>query len=146
MIFSKELMERAKTAASVEELLQMAAAENIELSREDAETYYSFLAGSGPLSDEALEQVAGGKGEKPKPTPKYHTGQRLWIGYPSTKNYLGIEVLWVEFYNDDPDAGWRYYVRNEYGLEESYYLDTHHYVKPYKPKEWEDDDKMRFPY
>ena len=61
MIFSRELMERAKTAASVEELLQMAAAENIELSREDAETCYSFLAGSGPLSDEALEQVAGGK-------------------------------------------------------------------------------------
>ena len=140
MDFSKELIEKAKAASSAEELLEMAKKEGIELSAADAEMYFSFLTkGSQPLSDEELEMVAGGKGEKKKPQPKYQTGQLLWVGYPSTKNYLGIRVLWPEFYVDDPDGGWRYLVVNEYGIEESYYLDTHHYVKTYKPKEWEDD-------
>ena len=138
MEITKEMRDRAAKASSAEELKKIAAEYKISLSDEEAEKYLAFTR-NGELSDEELECVAGGKGEKPKPVPKYHTGQKLWIGYPSTKNYLGIEVLWIEFYMDDPDAGWRYYVRNEYGIEESYYLDTHHYVKTYKPKEWEDD-------
>lgn len=143
MNFSNELIEKAKAASSAEELLEMAKKEGIELSAADAEMYFSFLAkGSQPLSDEELKLVSGGKGEAKKPKPKYYTGQKLWVGYPTTQNYLGIEVLWPEFYVDDPDAGWRYYVRNEYGLEENYYLDTHKYIKTYKPKGWEDDDKI----
>ena len=138
MQISSEMKERAAKASSAEELKKIAAEYDIMLSDEEAEKFLAFTR-NGELPDEELECVAGGKGEKPKPEPKYHTGQKLWLGYPSTKNYLGIEVLWVEFYVDDPDAGWRYYVRNEYGIEESYYLDTHHYVKTYKPKEWEDD-------
>ena len=106
MNFSNELIEKAKAASSAEELLEMAKKEDIELSAADAEMYFSFLAkGSQPLSDEELKLVSGGKGEAKKPKPKYYTGQKLWVGYPSTQNYLGIEVLWPELYVDDPDAG-----------------------------------------
>ena len=142
MEITKEMRDRAAKASSAEELKKIAAEYKISLSDEEAEKYLAFTR-NGELSDEELEGVAGGKGGAKKPVPKYHTGQKLWIGYPSTKNYLGIEVLWVEFYVDDPDAGWRYYCRNDYGIEESYYLDTHHYVKTYKPKEWEDDRLFR---
>ena len=74
MDFSKELIEKAKTASSAEELLTMAKEMGVELSEADAEAYFSFLNGSRPLSDDELEQVAGGKGE---PKPKYHAGQRV---------------------------------------------------------------------
>ena len=47
MNISKELIEKAKTAKSAEELLEMAKAENIE------------------LSDEELDNVAGGCGDTP---------------------------------------------------------------------------------
>ena len=142
MEITKEMRDRAAKASSAEVLKKIAAEYKISLSDEEAEKLLAFTR-DGELSDEELEGVAGGKGGAKKPVPKYHTGQKLWIGYPSTKNYLGIEVLWVEFYVDDPDAGWRYYCRNDYGIEESYYLDTHHYVKTYKPKEWEDDRLFR---
>lgn len=135
MNFSKELIEKAKTASSAVELLEMAEKEGIELTAADAETYFSFLKKeNGPLSDKELEQVSGGKGKDPD--PKYHAGQKLWVGYHTTQNYLGIEVLWPEFY--DKSDGWRYHVRNEYGYEETYYLETRPYIKTYKPQKWED--------
>ena len=64
MNFSKEMIEKAKTASSAEELIEMAKKEGVELSTADAEMYFSFLKGSQPLSDEELEAVAGGKGQK----------------------------------------------------------------------------------
>ena len=60
MKFSKELIEKAKTAKTAEELLAMAKAENIELSAEEAEKAFSELHKSGEISDEELDNVAGG--------------------------------------------------------------------------------------
>ena len=60
MKFSKELIEKAKTAKSAEELLAMAKAENIELSAEEAEKAFAELNKTGELSDEELNNVAGG--------------------------------------------------------------------------------------
>ena len=61
MYFSNDLIEKAKIASSAEELLEMAAKEGIELSAADAEMYFSFMKNNGPLSDEELESVTGGK-------------------------------------------------------------------------------------
>ena len=126
MNFSNELIEKAKAASSAEELIEMAKKEGVKLSAADAEMYFSFLAkGSQPLSDEELENVAGGKGSSSTgvnyPDPKYHKGQQLWIYYSSTHNYLGIKVVDKLDYLEG--RGWEYLVLTEFGLTLNFYLD-----------------------
>ncbi|MDO5446138.1 MAG: hypothetical protein Q4F31_11040 [Eubacteriales bacterium] len=43
MTFTNEMMEKAKKAASAEELIALAKEEGVELSASDAEMYYNFL-------------------------------------------------------------------------------------------------------
>ena len=60
MNISKELLEKAKTAKTAKELLEMAKAENIELTEEQAAKAFAELNKTGELSDEELDNVAGG--------------------------------------------------------------------------------------
>ena len=60
MNISKELLEKSKTAKSAEELLAMAKAEKIELTEEEAAKAFEKLHKTGELSDEELDNVAGG--------------------------------------------------------------------------------------
>ena len=60
MKISQELIEKAKTAKSAEELLEMAKAENIELTEEEAAQAFAKMNKNGELSDEELDNVAGG--------------------------------------------------------------------------------------
>lgn len=76
MKFSNEMIEKAKSASSAEELMHMAAEEGIALTAEEAKQYFDFLHSSGALSDEELENVAGGKGND-GPKPKYKAGRRI---------------------------------------------------------------------
>ena len=62
MKISKELLEKAKTATSVEELLEKASAEGVELSAGQAAKAFSGLHKMGELSDEELDNVSGGCG------------------------------------------------------------------------------------
>ena len=64
MEISKELIEKAKTAKSAEELLAMAKAENIEMTAEEANKVYAELHKTGELSDEELDNVSGGCGDE----------------------------------------------------------------------------------
>ncbi len=57
-----KMLEKAKTAKSVEELLEMAKAENIKLSQEQAKEIFERLGSDGELSDEELDSVSGGCG------------------------------------------------------------------------------------
>ena len=66
MKLTKELIEKAKTANTAEELLAMAKAENIELSAEQAAKAFAELNKTGELSDEELDNVAGGCGKSPR--------------------------------------------------------------------------------
>ena len=79
MNISKELLEKAKTAKSAEELLAMAKAENIEMTAEEAAKYFAELHKTGELSDEELDNVAGGCGGEEIPEPKYKEGDLVWI-------------------------------------------------------------------
>ena len=65
MNISKELIEKAKTAKSAEELLAMAKAENIELNAEEAVQAFAELNKVGELSDKELDNVSGGCGDTP---------------------------------------------------------------------------------
>ncbi|MDO5446069.1 MAG: hypothetical protein Q4F31_10680 [Eubacteriales bacterium] len=124
MTFTKEMMEKAKKAASAEELLEMAKAEGVELSASDAELYYNFLNGSRELTDEELSQVAGGKGQK-DPDPKYGVGQRVSIYFATTMNYLhGYVTLRTSVRDCDKILHYKYRVFiEEYGYEITLYLD-----------------------
>ena len=66
MKISKELLKKAKTANTAEELLAMAKAENIEISAEEAAKAFEELNKNGELSDEELDNVAGGCGKSPR--------------------------------------------------------------------------------
>ena len=106
MQFSEEMIEKAKAAASAEELLGLAAKEGIELTPEDAEKYFAFLSGNCELADDDLAAVSGGKG---KPDPKYYVGQKLWRYYDTTMNWLEMQITSVDIYNERD--GYKYYYR-----------------------------------
>ena len=56
----KELLEKAKTAKTAAELLEMANAEGVEMTPEQAEQVFADLHKTGELADEELDNVAGG--------------------------------------------------------------------------------------
>lgn len=55
-----ELYEKAGQAKSVEEILALAKEKGIELSEDDARTYFERQNKSGELSDDELDNVSGG--------------------------------------------------------------------------------------
>ena len=57
---SKELISKAKSCKSKEELLEFAKNENFELSDDEAEKVMATIKSNGQLSDDELENVTGG--------------------------------------------------------------------------------------
>ena len=55
-----ELIAKAKTAKSEEELLELAKASGVKLSETEAKAYFEQFNTSGAVSDDELETVAGG--------------------------------------------------------------------------------------
>ena len=98
MNVSKELLEKAKTAKTAEELLEMAKAENIEISAEEAAKAFAELNKTGELSDEELDNVSGGCGRDYEPsgeTPKFHVGDRLAMVHPVIGRSIAVRVTYV---------------------------------------------------
>ena len=98
MKFTDEMLEKAKTAKSAEELLAMAKAENIELTEEQAAKAFAELNKAGELSDEELDNVSGGCGRDYEPsgeTPKFHVGERLAMVHPVIGRYIEVRVTYV---------------------------------------------------
>ena len=59
-----EMIEKAKTAKTYEELLEIAKANKLEITADEAATYFAQLnPQSGELDDDALDGVAGGCGD-----------------------------------------------------------------------------------
>lgn len=59
--FSAEVIEKAKAAKSAEELLELAKASNVEMTADEATTYFAQLnPKSSELSDNELDNVSGG--------------------------------------------------------------------------------------
>ena len=98
MNVSKELLKKAKTAKSAEELLELAKAENIELSAEQAAKAFAEMNKTGELSDEELDNVSGGCGRDYEPsgeTPKFHVGDRLAMVHPVIGRSIAVRVTYV---------------------------------------------------
>ena len=79
MKFTDEMLEKAKTAKSAEELLAMAKAEKVELTEEEAVKAFAELNKTGELSDEELDNVAGGCAGpyQSGDTPLFNSGDRV---------------------------------------------------------------------
>ena len=79
MKISKELLEKAKQAKTAEELLEMAKAEKIELTEEEAAKVFAELHKMGELSDEELDNVSGGCAGpyQSGDTPLFNSGDRV---------------------------------------------------------------------
>ncbi len=60
MEMNNELLERARKVKSAEELMALAKENGMELSEESAAAYFEEMHKSGELSDEELDNVAGG--------------------------------------------------------------------------------------
>ena len=59
--FNAEMIEKAKTVKSAEELLELAKESNVEITADEAATYFAQLnPKSGELDDDDLDAVAGG--------------------------------------------------------------------------------------
>ena len=59
--FNTEMIEKAKAAKSAEELLEIAKANGVEMTADEAATYFAQLnPKSGELEDDELDAVAGG--------------------------------------------------------------------------------------
>ena len=63
MTFTPEQMNKAKSAKSAEELLEMAKAEGVEMTAEEAAKYFTSLHTEGELNEDELATIAGGKQE-----------------------------------------------------------------------------------
>lgn len=128
MEITSEMRQKVVKATSAEEIKELAAANGISLSDEEAKKLFVF-GRDGELSDEDLEIVAGGKGT---PSPRYQVGQHLWLGYFTSQSYLEVEILEVEFYVKGD--GWRYLVL---GVDRDWptneYLETRQYVHTSDP-------------
>lgn len=72
MKFTKELIEKAKTAKTAEELYDMAKAEDIVITAEDASKIFAKLNQSGELADNELDNVVGGGCGKEETREPYH--------------------------------------------------------------------------
>lgn len=97
MTFDQVLVEQAKEATSVEEIMQLAKESGIELNAEEAEQYYAQLHTSGELSDDELENVSGGGCGKPKideytyrvgDCVSFDTGSDIEVGNIIKKTYF----------------------------------------------------------
>ena len=59
--FNTEMIEKAKAAKSAEELFELAKANNVEMTADEAKTYFAQMnPKSGELDDDDLDGIAGG--------------------------------------------------------------------------------------
>ena len=79
-----ELIAKAKAAQSAEELFEIAKANNVEMTEEEAKTYFAQLNANGAVSDDELDAVSGGggcpnNGEESEAKPKLKPGQTVRV-------------------------------------------------------------------
>ena len=76
--FPPEMIEKAKVAKSAEELYEIAKANGVEMTADEAATYFAQInPKSGELNDDDLDSVAGAGGCGEKPTPKFAVGDHV---------------------------------------------------------------------
>ena len=84
--FTPELVEKAKAAASAEQLLEIAKAAGVEMTPAEAATYFAQLnPKSGELDDDDLDNVAGGACAESEKPPQPGDRVRITSGQSCSK-------------------------------------------------------------
>lgn len=80
---NRELLEKAKKAATAEELLALAGENGLSLSSSGAEALFSRLHKSGEVNDDELSSVSGGacRGDGGESIPKHSDGENVSWSY-----------------------------------------------------------------
>ena len=89
--FTPELIAKAKTAESAEKLFEIAKENGVELTAEEAKTYFAQLNANGAVSDDELDVVAGGCGEMYKAGTKVRFTDGTMC--PKCRSAIGIVEL-----------------------------------------------------
>ena len=92
--FNAEMIEKAKAAKSAEELLELAKASNVEMTADEAATYFAQLnPKSGELDDDDLDAVAGGGcGGSDNDNPAVGVGDTVQITSGETCSSCGKNI------------------------------------------------------
>ena len=127
MKFTDEILEKAKTAKSAEELLEMAKTEKIELTEEEAAKAFAELNKTGELSDEELDNVAGGCDEFKETKWKYNVGDCVIIKEQvySKSDFTAVIVELLPDPNIGNGHGW-YRIKELYTEGGSFYISKSH--------------------
>ena len=97
-----EMIEKAKAAKSAEELLEVAKAGGIEMTADEAATYFAQLnPQSGELDDDALDGVAGGACSSNSNIPACGTKVRVTSGQTCKQcgGNVGVVESWQAGYH-----------------------------------------------
>lgn len=105
MIITKELIGKARSAQSAEELLQMAKAENAELTEMQAAEYFEELHRFGELADDELCNVSGGY-RTGEPKFQYNDVVRVF----AVNRFVQGQIVDRSLYSA---SGWKYLVYME---------------------------------
>lgn len=99
----KAMMAKAQEAKNVEELMELAKANHMELTEEKAQDLFNRIHTAGELSDEELDNVAGGGCGGP--SPKYKVGDIVAIDVGKKCYYCGAsgayKITDVYWYTSD---------------------------------------------
>ena len=92
-----EMIEKAKAAKSAEELLEVAKAGGIEMTADEAATYFAQLnPQSGELDDDALDGVAGGCGDRSENGNLVKIGDKVRITSEQCCPKCGGKTGWID--------------------------------------------------
>ena len=111
MKLTAEQLMKARSAKSAEELMELAKADGIEVTEEQATEQFTMLHSEGELADDELENVSGaGCGDDDSNEPPFKSGDRVrvttgkWKGRTGTSNGMNYTshgdiaiMAWVTF-------------------------------------------------
>ena len=92
---TSEMIDKAKTAKSAEELLELAKQDGVEMTADEAATYFAQLnPKSGELDDDDLDAVAGGAcaDSNDNDNPAVSVGDTVQITSGETCSYCGNNI------------------------------------------------------
>ena len=91
--FNAEMIEKAKAAKSAEELLALAKENGVEMTVDEAKTYFVQLTPkSGELDDDDLDNVAGGACGNSNNSPDVNRGDTVRITSGETCSKCGTNI------------------------------------------------------
>ena len=110
-MINEALLKKLKNVKSIDELIESASKEGINLSQKEADKYFNLLSRKGEMSDDELDNVSGGVCGEVEKCPSCGTGEPIWYQHRKTGEIkIGCTSCPVEL----DYVGGRYIVKSEF--------------------------------